>query len=221
MRIHSMIAAVGIMLASSHMAKAVDLVNLLGSSDDGVNAVNNSNWIANSFTTTATEYMITDVVLRLSNPSSLATGDFQVAIYTATGAAGRPGTLVSTISTNSATSLASSASDFAISGLTTTLEASKKYFLVLKGLTLDNNISWSFANTATGIGATTSSFSSSTNSGTSWAATQLGMPDTYKVTATAAVPEPSTYALGALASGALVLAGRRKAAGLILSDPQS
>lgn len=191
---------------------AADLANNLGESRSGSSGVSDSFWFAQAFSTTLTDNVITSVTLAAHKSAVNTSGTLNVSVYTNSGS-NTPGTLVATLaSLNVATQLTTTIGDqVTIGSLNTSLATSTTYYLVLSGSGITGGLaSWDFTNSTSGTGFPSNATLSST-SGTSWAAPILTDPQIMRIVA---VPEPSTYALGAICAGTLSYLGRRKRHGM-------
>lgn len=176
---------------SASRAGVVLFDNLSAGQPNGYFGVTNSQWVAQAFSTTATDYVLDEVSLRLWNQNG-TTGNFEIQVWDASGDSGRPGAQVgSAIYTGQAASLGDSTSLLTIPGLSVALGANTTYYLVARGTTLTEvdpgfgpspgSLAWNATDVIT-------SNSYDTVNGSSWGgpyAQNLYM----KVTA---VPEPST-----------------------------
>jgi gliding motility-associated-like protein len=119
------------------------LFDNLSSSSNGSSGVSNTQWPAQAFSTTASDYVINELSLLLWNQNG-TTGDFEIQIWDALGTSGQPGNQVGTaIYTGQAENLGNSSSLLTITGLDVVLSANTTYYLILRGTQL-TDISSSF-----------------------------------------------------------------------------
>ena len=205
-------AAVG-GLSQSVTASVVLIDSLNGATADGSVDISDTQWAAQTFTTTATDYVLDLLTVRLYNNAATA-GDMVVSIYDATGADGRPGSLVRNVIFQEVADLGTSLSDttrvariFAADPYPSrVLSPSTTYYVAIKGSGITGGTGkWTWTNNITGTGVSaslTSSFDGST-----WGAPQATVPQQVRVTA---VPEPSGLALAAIAGSAAMGWRQRK-----------
>jgi len=195
-------------LGQSATASVVLIDSLNGATADGSVDISDTQWAAQTFTTTASDYVLDLLTVRLYNNAATA-GDMVVSIYDATGAGGRPGSLVRNVIFQEVADLGTSLSDttrvariFAADPYPSrVLSPSTTYYVVIKGSGITGGTGkWTWTNTNTGTGVSGSVSSYSTD-GSTWGAPQATVPLQLQVTA---VPEPSGLALAAIAgSGAM------------------
>ena len=187
--------------------------NLSAGSPNGDILVSNSQWTAQSFSTTSSGFILTEVALQLWNGSE-TTGNFEIQIWDALGTAGAPGAQVGgAIYTGLAESLGNTSSLLTVSGLSVLLAPDTAYYLVAAGTSLavpgrfgpsPGWLNWN----ATDV--FTSSAYDSVDSGATWSS-PLSQNLYMKVTAaSAAVPEPGTWAEAALLAGGAAYARWRR-----------
>ena len=111
--------------------------NLSASSLNGAYGVSNTQWVAQSFSTTNESFILSDIRLRLWNQNGTS-GSFEIQVWDVLGTLGSPGSQVgTTIYTGLAQNLGSSYEGLlTISGLSVTLAPNTAYYLVAKGATL-------------------------------------------------------------------------------------
>jgi hypothetical protein len=111
--------------------------NLPAPLPNGYTGVNNGQWTAQKFSTTASGFVVYEVALRLWNPDG-TTGGYEVQVWDDSGTSGRPGAQVgSTLYTGLAENLGdSSGSLLTISGLSFSLDPDTNYFIVVRGTSL-------------------------------------------------------------------------------------
>ncbi len=200
-------------LTTQPAAGAVIIFNNLGAgSFAGSFGVSNSQSSAQSFSTTSSGFILSEVTLRLWNQNGTS-GNFELQVWDALGASGRPGAQVgSAIYTGLAENLGSeSASLLTVSGLNFTLVPDTTYYMVAAGTSLADipddfgpqpgTLYWDATNVRNSDAYDTS------NSGASW----NGPYSQNLYTEITAVPEPSTYALLLMAGAGWLLWKRRKA----------
>lgn len=171
------------LLCFTPVLRGAVLIDTLENGNDSSDSISNTSWIADSFTTTANDFILDTVELKLGNNGS--TGNFQVDLYTSTGTT--PNAFVTTLTTKAATELASSGfATLTISSISQTLAASTEYFIVLRGVSLSGNIKWSYNNGNSGA-----DYAQTANSGGLWTTPGFD-PNNFRVTA---VPEPEVYTL--------------------------
>ena len=211
--------AVAIALALSAAPSRAELIvfdNLSAGSPDGSALVSNSQWLAQSFSTTSAGFTLSGVALRLWNDSGTS-GNFELQVWDARGASGRPGAQVgSAIYTGLAQALGSGyGSLLTVSGLNVTLVPDTTYYMLAAGTSLADITSFSTYPGTLSWDATsvvTSPAYGTANSGVNWiseAANQY-----MKVTAASApIPEPGTWAAMAIFAGGAAYAGWRRRRG--------
>jgi hypothetical protein len=144
-------------LATTAFAAPVDLANNLANYTIASSNVSNSQWMAQAFTTTATNTRVTSVVMALCSGPGVA-GTYIVEIWNATGAGGRPGSKVADVAANAdAASLPSdsscSASAKTFSGLSIQLAPSTIYYLVARpGAGMLGSLWWHITFNTSGTG---------------------------------------------------------------------
>lgn len=170
--------------------------NLSAGDPNGDFGVTNAQWVAQAFSTTATDTVLDEVSLRLWNPNG-TTGNFEIQVWDALGTSGRPGAQVGpAIYSGLAQNLGDSPpSLLTIPGLSVALGASTTYYLVARGTTLTDvgtapftspgYLAWDATNVIT-------SNSYDTTDGSTWGG-PYGQNLYMKVTAS--VPEPSSGVL--------------------------
>lgn len=203
-------------------ANAADInVSTLGAGTGGDTAGSNisggaDRLLASQFSVGAQSSDITKVTLRLSNTGNNNYDLTQLTAYLYSDNSNQPGTQVASFFTTG-TLVANSNQDFI--GTLFTLNANTNYWLVLKSSVAsdaNNSVDWRYTQSSTlapvsGFnGVINTIAATSANNGSSW--TIYTSPNTtfynYRISN---VPEPSTYALGMIATGVLGgLARRRK-----------
>jgi PEP-CTERM motif len=158
--------------------------------------------------------MVTDVTMPLRIESAGVIGHFSVSIYDATGAAGMPGQSTgSVVAYYDASLLTRSVLPISWHNLSIVLSPDTDYYLVAKGIDLSgatvSSVGWGETADATGIGFPSNRFNSS---GSNWVIADeytVQYPFNMKIEGTAAVPEPSTYALFCIGLGMFGYARKR------------
>lgn len=139
------------------------LTNTLTETGVGFVPINNTDWSASSFTTTASDFTITDVTLKIKRDNDSVTGDFKIDIYTSI--LNTPDSLKGQVYTGPASGLATSSyGEFSVNGLNIVLEPSTQYFIVLRGESLNGDIHWPYAQ----IVGSDLYYADSTDSGGNW-----------------------------------------------------
>lgn len=189
-------------------ASVVLFDNLSAGSPNGYFGVSNTQWAAQSFTTSSTGFILDSVSLRLWNQSG-TTGSFEVQIWDSNGTSSRPGTQVGpAIYTGLAEDLGGPGSHLAILGLSVPLSVDTKYYLVVAGTGLED-IFYGFDDIYPGFLA--------------WDATNVITSDSYDTAGSGwngpytqnlymqvtAIPEPTSMFLMMLAGGGLALRRKR------------
>jgi hypothetical protein len=184
--------------------------NLSAGSPNGSSGVTNTVWRTQAFTTTATDFVLDSVSLRLWNQNGTS-GNFELQVWDALGASGSPGSLVgSAIYTGLAQNLGSSyGSLLTVPGLNVLLAASTNYYLLARGTSLTDvpggfgpvsgTLYWDQTNVNTSAAYFT------VDSGTSWSS-----PVTNGFISVTAVPEPSSGVLFAAGLAAWAMLRRRR-----------
>ena len=196
-------------------AEVILFDNLAAGSPNGSFGVSNAQWTAQSFATTTAGFILDEVSIRLWNQNGTS-GNFEIQVWDALGAGGRPGAQVgAAVYTGLAENLGSSyGSLLAVSGLNFTLAPSTSYYLVAAGTSLTDipdffgpipgTLYWDATNVVTSPAYVTS------NSGANWNgpfSQNLYMKAT-------AIPEPSTcmMVLAGLTCGGYTMIRRRNQA---------
>lgn len=154
-------------------AAAVDLSNNLSETSLSNALVTAINWQAQSFRTDATHTLITQVEVRFcaaETGGGSPSGTFEVQIWNANGSGGTPGAKVADVTTNRSVADLTCANPAAVfSGLSISLNASTKYYLVVSGVGLGTTTNgyWYFTGSEAGPGFP-SDYYDSISAGASW-----------------------------------------------------
>lgn len=154
-------------------AAAIDLSNNLSETPYSNSLVTGNNWQAQSFLTDATHTLITQVEVRFcaaETGGGSPSGTFEVQIWNANGSGGTPGAKVADVTTNrSVADLTCASSPAVFSGLSISLNASTKYYLVVSGEGLGTTTRgyWDFTQSEAGTGFP-SDYYDSLSDGVSW-----------------------------------------------------
>ena len=201
--------------AAPARAELILFDNLAAGSPNGSFGVSNSGWSAQSFSTTSSGFILSEVALRLWNANGTS-GNFELQVWNALGASGRPGAQVgSAIYTGLAQNLGSEYGGLlTVSGLNVTLAPDTAYYLVAAGANLADvpgpgrpipgQLYWDATDVVTFPAYETS------NSGGDWNGPQSQNLYLKVTAASAAVPEPGTWAAAALLVGGAAFARWRK-----------
>jgi hypothetical protein len=184
----------------------VVLFDNLSDAGSGSTGVTNTQWTAQAFSTTATDFVLDEVSLRLWDQRGNTEGNFEIQVWDAAGASGSPGAQVgSAIYTGLAENLPDASSLLTISGLSVTLGPSTNYYLVALGTTLTRpegspSLRWDVTNVITSNADVT------TTSGASW----FGPRSNNFIMSVTAVPEPSSGIMIAAGLAAWAMLRRRR-----------
>ncbi len=131
--------ALTLSLATQPGRAAILFDNLSAPLPNGALSVSNTQYVAQAFTTTATDFVLTAVSLRLYNQSG-TTGSYELQLWDNGGASGAPGTQVgAALYTGLAESL--SGALVSVTGLNRTLAANTTYYLLATGRSLTDDVS--------------------------------------------------------------------------------
>lgn len=184
--------------------------NLPAGSPNGSYGVRNTQWSAQSFSTTTSGFILSEVALRLWNQNGTS-GNFEIQVWDALGTSGRPGAQVgAAVYTGLAQDLGNTeGSLLTVSGLNFTLVPDTTYYLVAAGTGLAD-IPGPFGNRpgqlywdATDV--LTSPAYDTVDSGATWDGPYTQNLYMKVTAASAAVPEPGTWATAALLVGGAAL----------------
>lgn len=216
MRIRNFFATLGLVLGLAGSGQAADLYNTLPATnrgDDFINAGTPNLRLAQSFSTTANDYILSSVTLSMFMGVLNSPGTFGVELYGFNTNDSKPTTLVTggSIYSGNSSILSTSATDVVFSGLNITLVPSTQYYIVINA-NLNHALFWQYAKYPSGSGSTgysTQYYTSSSDSGSSWSSSTLSTTYPYIMKITA-VPEPSTWALAGLATGVIGFIARHR-----------
>lgn len=203
-------------LSGAPARAAIILFDNLSSTDpNGSFGVSNTQWTAQSFSTTSSGFILSEVALRLWNQNGTS-GNFEIQVWDALGTSGGPGVQVgAAVYTGLAQDLGNTeGSLLTVSGLNFTLVPDIDYYLVVAGTSLADIPDFFFPSPGTLYWDATNDLTSPAydtgDSGAGWNgpfAQNLYM----KVTATStAIPEPGTWAAASLLVGGAALMRWRK-----------
>jgi hypothetical protein len=214
-------AFIGLIASQIHAAQAVDIYSNLGTPDSSSNAAIGYNSVANfdvtyaqGFTTGASLYLLDSVDLPLG-VTGAGNGSPKLQIYSNN--AGTPGTDLGVTFTNP-TFGAQSLYNFSLA-TPFALSASTSYWMVLSDTTAgtQTKFNWYYTDTFSsptaknGSGVSFLGGARSNNGGALWS-TNNGFAQTGITLNATAVPEPTTYALAAIATGVMAIVARRRKA---------
>jgi len=195
---------------SAGSARAVDIYNTLAQSSAGTETINTQYGMGVSFKTTATDYVIDAVTFKFMKDTATS-GNITIAIYDTSGTGGTPGSMIGTpLGTVPVSSLTSTLANYTLSSLNRTLSPSTNYYLTATSTDITSGAPRGSVTTDT-TGLTTGSVGYAFKSSGVWTGPFAAYGQAS--ISTAAVPEPSTYALGAIATGVFALIARRRRAG--------
>jgi hypothetical protein len=200
-------------------AELIVLFDNLSSTDpNGSFGVSNTQWTAQSFSTTSSGFILSEVALRLRNVNGTS-GNFEIQVWDALGTSGRPGAQVgAAVYTGLAQDLGNTeVSLLTVSGLNFTLVPDINYYLVVAGTTLADihddvfpfpspgQLYWDATDVFTSPAYDTG------DSGDNWNGPFNPQNLYMKVTAASApIPEPGTWAAMAIFAGGAAFAGWRR-----------
>jgi len=202
-------------LISAGPVRAAVLYDTLSTTSAGVESIGasglgtpNNYGMGISFRTTAVDYVIDSVTIKLKSDSATS-GNVTLSIYDTSGSGGTPGSIVGTpLGTIAVSSLTASLSDYTLSSLNLTLSPSSNYWLTATSLDITSGVvRGSVTADTTGVTSGSVGYSFKNGSWTGPYSTYYGRASI--TTASAAVPEPSTI-MGAVAVGALAFVRLRK-----------
>jgi hypothetical protein len=217
MRFRSSLLSMALLLLLVPEVKAIDIYNTLAQSEAFTTSMDSGTRAALSFKTTSTEFTVDSVQIpiRLDAFNPATSGSLVISIFDATGTSGQPGNIVGTsISTVQVSSLSTTNQTFTFSGLNRTLSPSTNYYITVSSPDITSGVA-SVGVTASSSGAiTTDSLGFATANNNRWGGPYSGMWIIGAVSTVASVPEPSTYALAAIATGVMAAVARRRKARL-------
>ena len=125
---------------AAQQGQAAVLFDNLSATSNGTMVVSNTQSIAQAFRTTATDFVLTGVQLRLYNMNG-TTGGYELQLWDATGSSGSPGVqtgaaLYNGLAQNLTASPPPIGSLLSVTGLNRTLAANTTYYLVVAGTSL-------------------------------------------------------------------------------------
>lgn len=207
----SIVAVIGFIFTGS--VRAVDLYNTLAQPSLGVDSISTQYGDGLSFKTTATDYVVDTVKIPLQNDAftPASSGNVTISIYNANGSNSRPGSIIGTpIGTVPVSSLTTSSQTFTFSSLNRTLSPSTNYYIVINSTDITSGVvRTSITDNNTGAITTGSLGYSFYNN--SWGGPTAGYWVKGSIS-TVAVPEPTTYALAAIATSVMAAVARRRKA---------
>lgn len=132
-------------------------------------------------------------------------GTFSVQLWDANGSGGTPGSIVETLASGWANPTTPDTDNVvSITGLNVSITPSTTYYVVVRP-DARSTLRWGYTDSESGTGFP-SEFTFTVNSGGAWSSPDLNDPQRMRVEA---VPEPSTWAIGALAGLTLAFARRK------------
>ncbi|MBI1325767.1 PEP-CTERM sorting domain-containing protein [bacterium] len=193
----------------SSAGNAADLYDNLGQPVSVDGNFSDGTWPALSFKTTLADYVLDSVTIPIRNPNLLSSGTISFVLYDSTGVGGGPGAAVgSPLGSVSIAGISGAGyQNVTFAGLKRTLTSDKHYWVAVQGAGLAS-VFYVGATTSTGGNLSGSlGFSISSDAGASWSAPSTSV---FVIGQVNAVPEPSTYALGAVAALTAGWLARRK-----------
>ena len=133
--------ALALSLTAHSSRAAVIFDNLSAPDPNGYIGVSNTQYVAQAFTTTATDFVLTAVYVQLFNQNS-TTGDYELQLWNSGGTSGAPGAQLAgpALYTGQAQNLGSYGTLLSVTGLNRTLAANTTYYLVAAGISLTDII---------------------------------------------------------------------------------
>lgn len=196
-------------LTSLQFSNGADLINTLNATQDLYGTGINNFRVAQSFDTTLTNMIVTQVTLKMFTDGT--SGQVKLGIYDATGTGGRPGNLVTNFFTGTVASLPTgNYQNYDFSGLNITLNTTQRYYIVADVGRLNDDaafVYWQYTTTPPpGSRGDTSVYWQNLD-GLNWTAEYVGQPQLMRVVA---VPEPGSIALASMCVGALALVRKKR-----------
>ena len=207
------LAALALGVAAPQATSAATLVDNLSASTLGTSPFGgpgDTDWLAQSFTTTATDYILSSVTALIGNSNPATTGNYIFSIYDGSGPGGVPGVNLGDILSNSVTGIPTLATSIqaTASPLPLTLSPNTNYFLVLRTSGANDALEWYSATNGSGTGFPTN-FTSSSNGGTSWNAIDNTGPDQMMQILATSPPPPTPAPLSIFGAAAAFGCSRR------------
>lgn len=217
-----LIMAFGLIIGSGSFSKAVDIIaldntNALADTPiTNVGSITTFSWNAKVFTVGSQNAVMKQLVLSLYNTTA-ATETINFSLYNVDGSNNPTGTALASYSEAKTFTTSSSYYTFTTTMGNFVMQSGTKYALVVNSSSSTTAMSWSTVGTALGSIYTADTASGwsfdanrrTTNSGASWTSNTFYNGLQMTVT-TAAVPEPSTYALAAIGTCFLGLMAKRR-----------
>lgn len=200
-----------IFLASGPGVQAIDLFNTLAGTPSGSASVSSQLKTGLSFRTSASDYLIDTVQIMLRNSAGTpaTSGNVTLSLFDATGTSGTPGSAIgSDIGTVPVSSLTNSLQTFTFTNLNRTLSPSTNYWITVSSTDITSGQVFGSVTSSTTGTTTTGSLGYSFYNG-SWIG-PFGTSWLVGSVSAVAVPEPSTYALAAIATGIKAVIARRR-----------
>lgn len=175
-------------------------------------------WLGISFRTSETGYVLDSISVPIQNPNLLTAGSIAFSVFDATGPNSLPGVAVGAqLGSRPILGIpANSYETMTLTGLNRTLATNTNYWLIVSSSGL--SAPYYIGATSSAAGTTTGSlgFTMSVDLGLNWNAASTA---SYAIGRVVAVPEPSTWVLGALAVLAGGIASRRNRRPLAVKRP--
>ena len=178
---------------------AADLYDNLGQPVSIDGNFSDGSWPALSFKTSMTNYILESVTIPVRNPNLLISGTISFVLYDSNGTGGAPGAAVgSALGSVPIVDIAGdSYQNVTFNGLSRTLSTNTNYWIAIRGTGLASVFMVGATTSTGGILAGSLGYSITNDAGANWSAPSNSL---YVIGQVTAVPEPSTYALGAIAA---------------------